>query len=216
MSNHPTLPESLPPDPMPIIEAWLEQAFERSIGPNPNAISLATVDQQGRPSARIVLLKQLVADPGYLIFFTNYQSHKGQHLEANPHAAAVLHWDHIGRQVRIEGPAVRSPTTESDAYFASRTRGSQIGAWASQQSRPIGSRQAMHEQLRSTESEFSEVDSISRPPHWGGYRLWAERIELWTHGEHRIHDRAVWTRTLEGDGEADFVPSRWTAERLQP
>jgi pyridoxamine 5'-phosphate oxidase len=201
---------------MPIIESWLEQAFESGVGPNPNAMSLATVDDSGGPSARIVLLKQLVPDPGYLVFYTNYQSHKGRQLDAIPRAAAVLHWDSLGRQVRVTGPAVRSPESESDAYFAGRDRGSQIGAWASQQSRPIESRQAMLEQFQGNESEFSDVHTITRPPHWGGYRLWAQSVELWVHGEHRIHDRGVWTRKLEAAGEYDFAPSGWAAERLQP
>jgi len=216
MSEHPTLPEPLPSDPMLIIEAWLEHAFEAGVSPNPNAMSLATVDEEGSPSARIVLLKQFLPDPGYLVFYTNYESLKGRQLDATPQAAAILHWDSLGRQVRVTGPAVRSPASESDAYFASRSRGSQIGAWASQQSRPIESRQAMQEQVQGTESEFSDVHTISRPPHWGGYRLWAESVELWLHGDERIHDRGLWTRQLENAGEVGFLPGPWSTKRLQP
>lgn len=216
MSEHTELPEILPADPMPIIESWLEQAFERGVGPNPNAMTVATIDEHGSPAARIVLLKQLVPDPGYLVFYTNYESSKGQQLDAIPQAAAVLHWDSLGRQVRVSGPAVRSPEGESDAYFAGRDRGSQIGAWASRQSSPIESRQAMLQQFSDNESEFADTHTISRPPHWGGYRLWAERVELWLHGEHRIHDRGAWTRELESAGEASFATGEWKAERLQP
>ena len=216
VDTHLTLPDRLPEEPLTIVEAWVEQAFEQGIGPNPNAMGLSTVDAHGQPSARIVLLKQLVCDPGYLVFFTNYQSRKGRQLDENNRAAAVLHWDSLGRQVRIEGPTVRSPAAESDAYFASRARGSQIGAWASEQSSPVESRQVMREQMQRREAEFAGPDPISRPPHWGGYRLWAERVELWLHGEHRIHDRGVWTRSLEASGDTEFRPGSWTAIRLQP
>ena len=142
MPRQDTLPEVLPVDPMPLFEQWFEAARVAQSQPNPDAMVLATATTEGRPSARVVLLKKLVVDPGYVVFYTNYDSRKGRELAANPRAAAVVHWDALGRQVRLEGAVTVSPADESDAYFASRPLDSRIGAWASAQSRPLAARSA--------------------------------------------------------------------------
>jgi pyridoxamine 5'-phosphate oxidase len=129
----------------------------------------------------------------------------------------VLHWDHAGRQVRVEGPVRLAPRTDSDAYFASRARPSRIGAWASAQSQPIASRAALLTQVDEQFQRFANTGAeVPRPPHWGGYRLWVESVELWVDGRARIHDRARWTRELRDDGSGGFIPGPWLATRLQP
>ncbi|MBS0394617.1 MAG: pyridoxamine 5'-phosphate oxidase [Proteobacteria bacterium] len=226
------LPDPLPADPLQVAETWLQQAFDEQAQPNPNAMALATVAASGQPSARIVLCKDIVLPEGYLLFFTNYESRKGAELAAHPRAAAVLHWDTLHRSVRVEGFVVKSPPRESDDYFAGRPWQSRVGAWASQQSRPVGSRHQLIEQLRGAARRFgtpplgpdaedgddapADVD-VPRPPHWGGYRLWVEAVELWVEGEFRVHDRARWTRglTAAGDGHS-FVATPWHVQRLQP
>ncbi len=225
----PNLPDELPDNPMTWAEAWLGEANDRSVQRNPNSMTLATVSVDGQPSARIVLCKSFVADPGYVVFYTNYRSQKVDDLNARPRVAVTFHWDAMGRQIRLEGLAVYSPAVESDDYFASRDWGSQIGAWGSDQSAPIESRQAMREQIRDraralgvdvTDDLQSVADnkrpSISRPPHWGGIRLWPARIELWIEGGDRIHDRAAWTRTLTTADKHSFDAGPWSGERLQP
>ncbi len=211
------LPEPLPPDPFPFLTAWLARAERDRIAPNPNAMTLATRGPDGAPAARIVLCKAIEPDPGYLVFYTNYESRKGRDLDAHPRAAIVFHWDALDRQARIEGPVVRSPAAESDAYFATRPWESRIGAWASRQSEPLASRQALLDQVAEAAARFGidESAAIPRPPHWGGYRLWAQRIELWVGGVGRIHDRAAWTRSLQPASDG-FVPGPWKATRLQP
>ncbi|HKE44777.1 MAG TPA: pyridoxamine 5'-phosphate oxidase [Steroidobacteraceae bacterium] len=222
------LPDPLPDDPMPVAAAWLKEAWERRALPNPDAMVLATVDAQGRPSARVVLCKSIVADPGYLLFYTNYHSRKGHELEAHPRAAAVLHWDTLQRQLRIEGPVVKATSAESDAYFATRAWQRQLGAWASRQSEPVESRAVLVEAVRRASEKFGTPDALEshsatdhaaqlpRPPHWGGYRLWADAVELWVQGEHRIHDRARWERTLAPKDPHSFAATAWHATRLQP
>jgi pyridoxamine 5'-phosphate oxidase len=225
------LPDPLPPDPLQVAEQWLKQAFDDQVQPNPNAMSLATVGPTGQPTARIVLCKDIVLPAGYLVFYTNYESRKARELAASPRACALFHWDALQRQVRVEGFVVQSPASESDDYFASRPWQSRVGAWASQQSRPIGTRAQLIEQLRAAgrrfdtppvgpdarEDDAGEDVEVPRPPHWGGYRLWAESVELWVEGPYRIHDRASWTRTLTpvGDGHL-FHASPWHVQRLQP
>lgn len=225
----PTLPDLLPQNPMAWANAWLEHATAEAVQRNPNSMTLATVASDGQPSARVVLCKSFVVDPGYLVFYTNYQSRKMTEAFAHPDVAATFHWDAFGRQVRIEGVAVRSPADESDAYFATRHWGSQIGAWGSDQSAPIASRQALIEQIaaraRSIGVEVADdLQSLSggkpsvvpRPKHWGGVRIWPRRIELWIEGGDRIHDRATWMRSLTADTEHSFVVGGWTGARLQP
>lgn len=217
-----SLPDHLPKSPLPLFRAWFDEAQRRNLQPNPNAMTLASAGPDGRPSARIVLCKAIHDD--CLVFYTNYHGRKGRELEANPWAAVLFHWDNFDRQIRIEGPVTRSPASESDAYFHSRRWESRLGAWASDQSEPIASREALINKVRRTAGELG-VDmaaavggqpiEIDRPPHWGGFRLWFERVELWCGGIGRVHDRAVWTRTLKRDGDG-FAGGAWAATRLQP
>ena len=208
------LPEILPDDPLHWAEAWLAAAMERAEQPNPNAMTLSTIDDNGRPSSRVVLCKAFVADPGYLVFYTNYASQKGREIGGDARVCSLFHWDHVGRQVRLEGVAVKSPAEESDQYFATRHRGSQLGAWGSDQSRPIESRAALKEQLK--QRAAAHGPAVERPPHWGGYRLWPSAVELWIDGADRIHDRARWSRDLRQDDEHSFTGSAWAGTRLQP
>lgn len=218
------LPDPLPATPMRLLADWLAEAASRRLQPNPNAMVLATSTPDGHPSARVVLCKEVAIGEGYIVFYTNYQSHKGRELTANPRAAAVIHWDHLHRQIRIEGQVVQAPAEQSDAYFASRPWQSRIGAWASAQSRPIASRGQLLAAVSQAEQRFGapkssagEVEvNIPRPPHWGGYRLWADAVELWSEGSARVHDRARWTRKLKALGPGQFDMQPWTATRLQP
>ncbi len=211
------------------VKAWLDEAIAKEVQRNPNSMTAITVNDKGQPSGRVVLCKEFVADPGYLVFYTNYKSDKARHLAANNNIAVVFHWDMFGRQARIEGEAVRSPAEESDAYFATRDWGSQLGAWGSDQSAPLKSRAALIAQvsrravklgvraakdLKSITADDCPV--IPRPPHWGGYRVWARRVELWMEGEDRIHDRARWERTLERRDDNSYAVGDWTSTRLQP
>ena len=223
-----TLPESLPADPLVVASDWLEQAWAARTQPNPNAMVLATSTREGRPSARVVLCKEIVPQPGYVVFYTNYLSTKGRQLKDNPRAAAVMHWDALHRQVRIEGQVVAAPATDSDSYFAARAWQSRIGAWASEQSEPIGSRDRLLKAVKETALRFGAPTpgapgaddslrlTIPRPPHWGGYRLWADTVELWVEGAARIHDRARWQRTLRALPKGSFRADHWVATRLQP
>jgi len=215
-----SLPDTLPADPLPLFADWFDAARRSARQPNPDAMVLATVGDAERPSARVVLCKHLDT-AGYVVFYTNQFSRKGRELSSHPRAAAVLHWDHLHRQVRIEGPVIRSPESESDAYFASRPVLSRIGAWASQQSQPLASRAALAAQVQATKARFGVLSDdanalVPRPAHWGGYRLWIDTIELWIEGADRVHDRAVWTRQLERSTEFSFSAGSWAATRLNP
>lgn len=219
MANDDLLPEPLPDNPVPLFLSWYEYACAHARRPNPNAMVLATADAQGSPSARVVLCKHIEADPGYVVFFTNYQSRKGQELEHRPRAAVVFHWDTLHRQVRLEGSLVHSPAQESDDYFHSRPLASRIGAWASRQSQSLASRAALEQQVAAVHQRFPEeiaADAVPRPPHWGGYRLWIDRLELWVEGPGRVHERALWRRELQPvDGEG-FSAGPWSGSRLNP
>lgn len=223
------LPDQLPPDPMHWAETWIREATASHIQPHPNAMTLSTVDEDNRPSSRVVLCKAFVPDPGYLVFYTNYRSRKSTEISGNPLVSVGFHWDELGRQIRIEGIAVRSPDAESDAYFATRDRGSQLGAWGSDQSEVIASRDALVRQIQQragalgiqlasgTEPTAGEnAPPIGRPPHWGGFRVWASGIELWISGDDRIHDRATWHRELLRLPDGGFSATPWTGARLQP
>ena len=223
-----TLPDSLPADPLIVVKEWLAQAQAAHTQPNPNSMVLATSTCEGRPSAWVVLCKDVVPQPGFIVFYTNYLSAKGRQLKDNPRAAAVMHWDALHRQVRIEGPVVTAPEADSDAYFASRAWQSRIGAWASEQSEPIGSRALLLDSVQETARRFGAPTpgapgaddslriTIPRPPHWGGYRLWADTVELWVEGAARIHDRARWQRNLKALASGSFRTDAWVATRLQP
>lgn len=224
-----TLPEPLPAEPMPLVGLWLADAAATKSQPNPNGMTLATVDPDGTPSARVVLCRGFDERAGRLSFYTNRTSRKGLALLAHPRACAVFWWDVLERQVRIEGPITPAPDSESDAYFAGRPVLSRVAAWASDQSAPVASRAELVARNRAIEARFgvkpgmSEADlarlTVPRPPHWGGYRLWAQSVELWLGHPARLHDRAVWTRTLHAstkDGVPVFEGSAWSATRVQP
>lgn len=211
------LDKALPDNPMTLFSDWLEQSWTSADTPNPNGMAITSAmvkDGVAYPSTRVVLLKDANFEAGYVVFYTNYESRKGTELLQNKRASALIHWDKLGRQVRLEGTIVKSPEDESDAYFATRHRSSRIGAWTSAQSRPVDSRDTLLRQLKNTEERFEGKD-VPRPPHWGGLRLWVDRMELWVDGEFRIHDRAVWERTLDHP-TAPASASAWHATRLQP
>ena len=194
--------EDLAGDPMEQFRTWFDEA--RALGlPMPEAMTLATSNAHGRPSARVVLLHGI--DENGFVFHTNYESRKGRELEANPQAALVLYWHPLGRQVRVEGSIERVSEEESAQYFRTRPRGGQLGAWASRQSEQIESRDVLEERVRRLEREY-EGREVPPPPFWGGYRLLPDRIELWQHGEDRLHDRFAYERS--GDS--------WTHSRLSP
>jgi pyridoxamine 5'-phosphate oxidase len=210
------LPEPLPAEPLTIARSWLDQAWRDRRQPNPNAMVLATSSPEGLPSARVVLCKDIAPEPGTVTFYTNYLSRKGRELEANARAALVLHWDHMHRQVRVEGRVVKAPRELSQEYFASRARESRVGAWASKQSEPVPSRKALLDAVVQAEKRFEGSETVPCPPHWGGFVLWAEAVELWAEGEARIHDRARWTRPLKPAGADAFEAGPWSGTRLQP
>ena len=217
------LPAELPSNPLEWAEAWLREAERRA--DQPNAMTVATLSADGRPSARVVLCKAFVADPGFVVFYTNYESRKASEAFGQQNIAAVFHWDAMGRQVRLEGIAEASPIDESDAYFATRGVASRIGAWGSDQSQPLESRDALLQQIRGRAEKLGvELDDkgvpipgadVPRPPHWGGIRIWPRRVELWVDGADRIHDRAAWDRELESAGDG-IVAGPFTGQRLQP
>lgn len=191
-------------DPLALFEAWFAEA--KAAEPNdPEAMALATVDAAGLPDVRVVLLK--AADECGFVFYTNEQSAKGAELAANPKAALALHWKSIRRQVRVRGPVERVSDAEADAYFATRSRPSQIGAWASDQSRPLDSRATFEARVAEVEKRFGGKD-VTRPPHWGGYRVVPVQIEFWMDQPYRLHDRVKFTR--DGAGGA------WRKTRLYP
>jgi len=205
------LPETLPADPLPLLAQWLEEA-----GPavkTPTAMALATVDADGRPTARMVICRGFDVGLGWFVFYSDRDSAKGRALAANPRAALVFHWDVFERQVRVEGPVTHAPDADSDRYWSTRPLEARIAAAASEQSRPIASRRALIEKIEATKQ--TRGADVPRPKRWGGYRVWAERVELWVGQPGRAHDRAAWTRALQPTGTG-FTGGSWRGTRLQP
>ena len=190
------------PDPIVQFHEWFEKVIDADLH-EPNAMILATATADGKPSARTVLLKGY--DERGLVFYTNYEGRKAKEIEANPTCALLFYWGELERQVRIEGRASRLSGEESDAYFASRPQGSRLGAWASEQSRPVEDRSILEGRVRALEAEY-EGREIPRPPFWGGYRVEPDTIEFWQGRENRLHDRLVYHRSGRG----------WKIVRLQP
>ncbi len=199
--------ENGPTDPIMLFQQWLSEAESSEIN-DPNAMTLATVDPNGRPVARIVLLKGL--DERGFTFFTNRESRKGQALNLTPFAALCFHWKTLTRQVRVEGKVVMIDDAESDAYYNSRPRGSRIGAWASRQSRPLDCRTTLADRVAELEKQYGENDVIPRPPHWGGYRIIPDYIEFWHDGGFRLHTRLTYTRNENGP------ESKWERGLIYP
>jgi pyridoxamine 5'-phosphate oxidase len=193
--------DDLDPDPLVQLRAWLDDA--RDAVPQPDAMVVATATPDGRPSARVVLLRGL--DDHGLVFFTNRESRKGRELAVSPRAAAVLHWWELGRQVRVEGAVEEVSADESAAYWRTRPRGSRVAAWASPQSRPLESREELEALVAEADASFGDGD-VPRPGFWGGFRIVPELVELWMHRDDRLHDRIVYRRT----------PGGWERERLAP
>ena len=190
-------------DPFAIIRSWMEAAEDSELN-DPNAIALATVDATGMPNARMVLLKDVEADA--FVFYTNYGSSKGQELDASGKAAFVMHWKSLRRQVRARGVISREDGPQADAYFASRGLQSRLGAWSSDQSKPLSSREAL--MLKVAKTAASKGPNPPRPPFWGGFRLVPTEIEFWADGAHRLHDRFRWTRESRTEN--------WQITRLNP
>ena len=188
-------------EPLALFERWLDEAWKGE--PNAHAMTLATATREGRPSARLVLLKGL--DRRGFVFYTNLESRKSEELFANPHAALCFLWKSLNRQVRVEGPVEQVADDEADAYFASRPRDSQIGAWASDQSRPLESRVLLERRVEEFSRRFDQ-GTIPRPAYWSGYRVVPQRVEFWQERPSRLHDR--WLFIREGD--------RWRRQRLFP
>lgn len=199
--NDETVASGQAPDPFELFDVWLAEAFESEIN-DPNAMALATVDETGLPDVRMVLLKGHDAD-GF-VFYTNLQSAKGQALAAVPKAALLFHWKSLRRQVRVRGPVAPVNAEEADAYFQSRPRGSRIGAWASDQSRPADNRSVLEARVAQREADFP--DDVPRPPHWSGFRVRPLTIEFWQDGPFRLHDRFVY----------DLREPSWPVTRLFP
>jgi pyridoxamine 5'-phosphate oxidase len=205
------LPESLPVDPLPLVARWLEEAGR--VMKSATAMALATVDDEGRPGARMVICRGLDVVEGWLVFYTDRDSVKGRALEKNPRAAAVFHWDVLERQIRVEGPVTHAPEADSDRYWSTRPLDARLAAVASEQSRPIASRADFLARIEAARRAHGE--RVPRPARWGGYRVWAERVELWAGQPGRAHDRAVWSRALQPTGTG-FTGGAWRATRLQP
>jgi pyridoxamine 5'-phosphate oxidase len=215
-------------DPMTLVGQWLDEAVNGGLQPNPTSMTLATTGHDARPSARIVLIKGVNRELGFVEFYTNYGSRKARELDANGWAAGTLHWDAMGRQLRLEGPVRRSPPEASDAYFATRPWRSQINAWASRQSAAVANPGDLEQAARRIARDFGLPDpfdapnaavpatSIPRPEFWGGYRLWLTVIEFWRSGQNRFHERIRYERELRSQDSDPITTGPWSHARLQP
>lgn len=204
LSTEPLFERDAAAHPMEQLRVWWDEA-EAAAVPEPEAVTLATASPSGRPSARMVLLKGFDAEG--LLLYTNYRSRKSSELADNPWAALVVWWPELRRQVRVEGNVARLPAEESDAYFATRPRGSQLGAWASPQSEVLASREELERRFAEVSERFAGQEEIPRPAHWGGYRLVPVAVEFWQSRENRLHDRLRYRREQDAP---------WRLERLAP
>jgi pyridoxamine 5'-phosphate oxidase len=202
--NNERLQEPLPETPWPLVQEWFKEALSCEELKEPNAMSLATVDEKGQPAVRLVLVKEIQKEG--VVFFTNYESQKGQHIAQNPKVAGTVWWPELERQIRIEGQAEKIAPEESSAYFKSRPKGSQIGAKVSPQSRPIPNAAFLEEKLAEAEKAAENKETLERPSNWGGYLIRAHRIELWLGQANRLHDRILY--------EKEDVS--WKRQRLAP
>ncbi|MFD2206280.1 pyridoxamine 5'-phosphate oxidase [Kiloniella antarctica] len=198
--------DNTPSDPYDVFDVWLKEAEEKEIN-DPTAMSLSSVDETGMPSSRMVLLKGWDRD-GF-VFYTNFESRKGDQLLAHPKAALMFHWKSVRRSVRIEGTVEQVTDAEADEYFASRPKQSQIGAWASDQSRPLKGRFELEKRVAKYAAKYG-LGKVPRPPHWSGFRVRPLRIEFWQDGPFRLHDRLVYNAASDGDS------GEWVTERLFP
>ncbi|MFK7751359.1 MAG: pyridoxamine 5'-phosphate oxidase [Sedimentitalea sp.] len=196
-------------DPFQLVRDWMAEAEARE--PNdPNAIALSTVDGDGMPNVRMVLLKEI--EDGAFVFYTNYESQKAQELDGAGKAAFVLHWKSLRRQIRVRGDVTREDGAQADAYYASRSLQSRLGAWASRQSQPLDSRGTLMAEVARMTARHGTAPH--RPPFWGGYRVTPREIEFWADGDFRLHDRFVWRRASAEPGQSK--PSEWQIQRLSP
>jgi pyridoxamine 5'-phosphate oxidase len=182
-------------DPFALFAEWMALAEAEEIN-DPDAMALATATPDGRPSVRMVLMRR--HGPEGFGFFTNLESRKGREIAANPHGALCIHWKSLRKQVRAEGPLVQVSDADADDYFQSRSRNSRIGAWASDQSRPLDRRETFLNRIAETKARFGEEGAVGRPPHWSGFRLVPDRIEFWEDGEFRLHHRRLFVRQADG------------------
>ena len=218
------LSQSMTQNPLLLLQSWLKEAMELDLQPNPDTMAIATSNSQGLPNVRMVLCKEINTEEGYVVFYTNYNSVKSLEIKENPKCSALFHWDKLGYQIRIRGEILQSPDEENDTYFASRHLGSQVGAWASNQSNPVEDREALDDQFKkildrfnlTSESITRNEKKIPRPPNWGGYRLWIEEIEFWLNQKDRLHDRLHFRRALTISSEGIETEKKWTVKRLQP
>ena len=218
------LSQSMTQNPLLLLQSWLNEAMELDLQPNPDTMAIATSNSQGLPNVRMVLCKEINTEEGYVVFYTNYNSVKSLEIKENPKCSGLFHWDKLGYQIRIRGEILQSPDEENDTYFAGRHLGSQVGAWASNQSNPVEDREALDDQFKkildrfnlTSESITRNEQKIPRPPNWGGYRLWIEEIEFWLNQKDRLHDRLHFRRALTISSEGIETEKKWTVKRLQP
>ena len=211
-------------NPLLILKEWMDEVVQSKIQPNPNSMSISTIDANGRPNSRMVLCKEINEELGYLVFYTNYQSNKSKEIAVNNECSGLFHWDGFGYQVRVRGIIVKSPEAESDNYFATRDIGSQLSAWASHQSQIVEDRESLDNRFQQAMDKFnvkeSELESseinIPRPEFWGGYRIWIREIELWLNQKDRFHDRLSFKRKLATTSSGFETSNDWVIKRLQP